>query len=418
MATVLLLALAAIWMTPGFLSVYRAGDLGYACFMNPAVIAHNRTVWAFAEARWPSCGDFDCSPDPRLGGRSVCGRHDIALRTSRDGGASWTAARIVVSVDTDFGSASSANASIFNVSPVLDQRSGNLVVLFNLQPAPYNTYAGIQNPKCRETFVVVSADGGATFSAPRNVTAQLQRAGHWSESRNPFATTPGPGIQLGGGELLVPGYGCALPAREHCVTYSLNSTIRAWSYRSSDGGETWSMGAPAPAIGAGEPMIVELPDKRLLMNARPLQWPHDGKPHPGRHRLYAVSIDSGATWQAPLPGTYENLTGPTCEASFIRSRGQLLFANPSNNIKRLNMTFRVSNDWAKSWASAAVVYPNSSWYSSLAVVEADGDVRMALLLFVKDCSSPIRLLDGVGGIGDSDSGTCKSISLWRTALSD
>ena len=28
--------------------------------------------------------------DPTLGGRSVCGRHDIALRTSRDGGATWS----------------------------------------------------------------------------------------------------------------------------------------------------------------------------------------------------------------------------------------------------------------------------------------------------------------------------------------
>ena len=199
------------------------------------------------QARWPSCNDFDCLPDPHLDGRSVCGRHDIVLRTSVDGGATWDAPRIVVSVDTDFGASSSANASIFNVAPVRDARSGSIVVLFNLQPAPYNTLAGMANPKSRETYAVVSADGGATFSAPKNITAMLQRDAGWAASRNPTAVTPGPGIQLQNGSLLVPGYGCPLPAGATCVTYSLNSTMRSWSYSSDDGGATWRMGAPAPA---------------------------------------------------------------------------------------------------------------------------------------------------------------------------
>ena len=42
---------AAATSSAPFLPVYRPGDLGYACYMNPSVIAANTTVWAFAEVR-------------------------------------------------------------------------------------------------------------------------------------------------------------------------------------------------------------------------------------------------------------------------------------------------------------------------------------------------------------------------------
>lgn len=209
----------------------------------------------------------------------------------------------MASVDRDFGSASSPNASIFNVAPVVDARSGRVVLLVNLQPAQYNTFKELYNPKARETYVLTSDDAGVTWSPPRNITSQLQRGPSWAATRNPQALTPGPGIQLSDGTLLVPGYGCPLPASASCVTYSINSTMRVWALRSTDGGATWVMGDHAPAIGAAEPMAIVRADGVVVINARSVQWPHDDKPHPQRHRLYVTSQDGGVTWSLPPQGT-------------------------------------------------------------------------------------------------------------------
>jgi sialidase-1 len=321
---------------------------------------------------------------------------------------------MVVNVDTDFGTASSPNASVFNISPVWDSVRGKVVMLFNLQRAQYNTWTGLTNPKARETYVIVSTDSGVTWSSPRNITAQLQHEAPWAASRNPEAVTPGPGIQLKDGTLLVPGYGCPLPAAASCTTYSLTSTMRMWALRSVDGGDTWTMGKPAANVGAGEPMAIQRPDGVLVMNARPVQWPHDDKPHPDRHRLYALSSDGGVTWEPPGLETFTNLTGPSCEASFVRSDDLVLFANPANNIRRINMTFRVSKDWGATWQST-VVYGNSSWYSSIAVVPASArehaSTSTALLFFSKDCDSPIA-----ADPTTRETDHCKSISLWKTPL--
>ena len=216
----------------------------------------------------------------------------------------------------------------------------------------------------------------------------------------------------------------------HCVTYNLNSTIKSWVYVSQDGGETWHMGTPAPLVGAGEPMVVELPDGRLLMNARPLQWPHDGQPHPDRQRLYAVSNDGGQTWVQVPPGQLAVLPGPSCEAAFIRSDNELLFANPNSNIQRVNMTLRVSRDWGITWRST-LVYPNSSWYSGLTVVQQGLDPRKVLVAFVKDCNESLRIWRGANerssdrydvtvgaGVISGVSVECAGISIWTHTLND
>ena len=52
------------------------------------------------------------------------------------------------------------------------------------------------------------------------------------------------------------------------------------------------------------------------------------------------------------------------------------------------MTLRVSRDWGSTWQST-VVYPNSSWYSGLAVVEGGGGKRKLLLAFAKDCNETL-----------------------------
>ena len=270
---------------------------------------------------------------------------------------------VVVQMDRDFGD---ANASIFNVAPV--QSGGTVLVMFNLQPSWCNTVALMYEPRCRETHVIESADAAhAVWSKPRNITSQLVGGANppWTRTRNPTAVTPGPGLELSDGTLLVPGYGCSQPAGATCVTYALNSTMRSWALLSTDKGQHWRLGGESDAISAAEPMVAQIPGSdTLLMNARSLQWPHDDKPHPDRFRLYSTSSDRGDTWAVAAPGAFAPLVGPSCQASFVSSGRDLLFANPANQVARLDMTLRVSTDAARTWQSH-LVYPNSSWYSTV-----------------------------------------------------
>eukprot|EP01052_Picozoa_sp_SAG31_P007304 SAG31_NODE_347_length_17310_cov_3.764743_9_plen_1165_part_00 len=381
----------------------------YSCYMNPAAIALRRTenkgtVLLFTEARWPSCNDFFCRD-------GVCGRHDIALRRSTDNGNTFGDMQLVVQVDRDW---KNANDSTFNIAPVEDVSTGKVLVLYNRQPAFYNTRARMYNPRARETFVSESTDSGITWSSPRNITAQLVggKNPHWTNTRNPTAVTPGPGIQLMNGRLLVPGYGCPLPADGTCVTYSLQSTLRSWALISDDGGDNFHLGEASPVVGSAEPMAVELSNGGILMNMRSVKWKHDNKPHPDRYRQYTLSTDQGETFGIVPPGKYEKLVGPSCQASFIRAGNTLLFANPANQMQRLNMTLRVSHDEAKTWEQSMLVYPNSSWYSSIVCVPASASHCLnALLFFAKDCSSVIE-----AELTAEAPNICKSVSLYRTGL--
>ena len=116
-----------------FQSIFEAGQgrpslrvVGnYSCYMNPSALAlrrseHNGTVLAFSEARWPACDDFLCRD-------GVCGRHDIALRRSTDGGTTFGEMQMVVQVDRDW---HSANDSTFNIAPVEDVSTGKILVLY------------------------------------------------------------------------------------------------------------------------------------------------------------------------------------------------------------------------------------------------------------------------------------------------
>ena len=299
---------------------------------------------------------------------------------------------------------------------------------YNRQPAYYNTRARMYNPRARQTFVSTSTDAGLSWTKPRNITSQLVGGSSnpaWTSTRNPTAVTPGPGIQLlngRSGRLIVPGYGCTLPAGDTCVTYSLTSSLRSWALISDDGGDTFRVGKASPVVGAAEPIAVELDNGGVLMNMRSVQWKHDNKPHPLRFRQYTLSTDQGESFSNVQAGEYANLVGPSCQASFTRAGNTLLFANPANQESRLNMTLRVSTDEAKTWARSIPVYANSSWYSSVVWVPALAPYRVAaLLFFAKDCSQVIAESDLLGA-GTRAPATapniCKSVSLARFGIGD
>ncbi len=124
--------LSVLWLlalTPaqGQQVLFAAGDLGYACFRIPAIVQWEPgELYAFAEGRRENCADF--------------GDVDILMRTSVDGGTTWSAPRVIV----DNGELQAGNAT-----PILDRMDpaypeGRLFLFYNTGTASeYDTRMGL-----------------------------------------------------------------------------------------------------------------------------------------------------------------------------------------------------------------------------------------------------------------------------------
>ncbi|MEK9830646.1 MAG: sialidase family protein, partial [Schleiferiaceae bacterium] len=124
--------LSVLWLlalTPahGQQVLFAAGDLGYACFRIPAIVQwESGELYAFAEGRRENCADF--------------GDVDILMRTSVDGGTTWSAPRVIV----DNGEIQAGNAT-----PILDRMDpaypeGRLFLFYNTGTASeYDTRMGL-----------------------------------------------------------------------------------------------------------------------------------------------------------------------------------------------------------------------------------------------------------------------------------
>jgi sialidase-1 len=198
----------------------------------------------------------------------------------------------------------------------------------------------------REVWIVASADEGATWSTPVEITATT-KAPDWTW----YATGPGAGIQLRGGRLLIP---C-----DHSVAGSPGS--RSHVIYSDDHGATWQLGGVVGDL-TNECQVVELADGRLLINMRSL--------HGRNCRALATSDDGGLTWSEITHDAA--LIEPVCQASLLRApdlagRDALLFANPAST-RRENMTVRASFDEGRSWPIARLLHAGPSAYSCLAAL--------------------------------------------------
>jgi sialidase-1 len=98
-----------------------------------------------------------------------------------------------------------------------------------------------------------------------------------------------------------------------------------------------------------------------------------------------LSSDRGLSWESrPEP----ELIDPGCNGSIIRytsvkdgyEKNRLLFSNAKNKKGRQNLTVRVSYDEGQSWTEGKTIYPGSSAYSTMTVLE-DGQIG---LMFEKD----------------------------------
>ncbi|MER5535033.1 sialidase family protein [Streptomyces mirabilis] len=358
--------------------LFRASqDPGYACFRIPAVVRSTHgTLLAFAEGRVHDCGD--------------AGDIDIVVKRSTDGGRTWGPLQVVNE---------GAGDTHGNPAPIVDRETGRVVLA-----ETYNTGRtdgrGCDVPCDRTPHLQYSADDGLSWSAPRDLSAEILPP-NWNSW---YATGPVHGIQLTRGR-----HAGRLVFGVNTETWngSRVTANNAALITSDDGGDHWRIGAsdswPIAEDGTfrqkpSELTLTERADGSVLVSGREQDGTDLG------HRTQTVSRDGGDSFTAPfrdLPGLY----APQVQGSVLRLGDRILLACPGDPDRRRTMMIRSSYDGGRTWDSVdrgTVVTTDWSGYSDLVgigggavgllyeggAVDARDEVRFAR--FTEDWLTPRR----------------------------
>jgi sialidase-1 len=331
--TFLLILLACSCAHAQNTDVFQSGTEGYHTFRIPAVVAaKDGTLLAFAEGR--------------RGSRSDSGDIDLVMRRSTDGGETWGPLSVVWDDQAN---------TCGNPCPLLDRSTGtiHLLMTHNLGTDHERAIIDQTSTSTRTVWTTTSNDNGTTWSPPREITATTKEP-TWTW----YATGPGNGIQLRGGEhagrLVIP---C-----DHIEA----GTKKYYSHVivSDDHGKTWTSAGSTPKDQVNECAVAELADGSLLLNMRNYD-------RSKRTRVLSRSSDGGATWSAL--NHHQSLPEPICQASMIAlNDGEVLvFSNPASPDARVAMRVRQSTDGGKSWSSGTLLHEGPSAYSSLVALPLD-----------------------------------------------
>ncbi|HUR54816.1 MAG TPA: sialidase family protein, partial [Gemmataceae bacterium] len=251
--------------------VFTADTGGYKLYRIPGVVVTSKgTVLAYCEARKSDRGDW--------------GTIDILLKRSTDGGKTWGGSQMIADVPGPKAKNPVAlaqklaepGAVTYNNPVMTADRSGAVHLLFCLEYM-----------RC---FYSRSDDDGKTWTAPAEITATAFDPFKKDYDWKVLATGPGHGIQLKGGRLVVPVW-LSLGTGGHAHRPSVVTTVY-----SDDGGKTWKGGdicVPNTAewINPNESAVAELPDGRVMLNAR-----SESK---ANRRLVTISKDGATGWSKP-----------------------------------------------------------------------------------------------------------------------
>ena len=372
--------------------VFSPGEGGTAAFRIPGLVsmpASNSSsssnsgggvLMAFAEGRVENCADFG-------------GIHTIVSKRSVDGGRSWSALRTLLDPAALFGNGTCPRGlrdgcEFWDPTPVYDAAHGGgggaLHVLATLSTTSAARMSG------RLTlWQVTSADRGASWGAPRNITAQVAHAelgvmtpGNGHGVQLAPATATGGGADGGGGRLLVAGY--VRPqgdGSEFCATIASDDGGGSWSLQTAHGaaGNGTSECEVAQLRGTGGLLVM---DERMNRDAQAARG-GCGQGVAGQAvltcRWRSTSADGGATWQglAPVP----ELPDPSCKGGIAAWAGggaggaggiaALVQSSCGSQSARVNLTLRVSVDGGVSWpAERQVLLSAAAGYSDVQVQAA------------------------------------------------
>ncbi|MBA4147486.1 MAG: exo-alpha-sialidase [Verrucomicrobia bacterium] len=323
--------------------IFVGGVDGYHTYRIPSLIVTKKgTILAFCEARKSS--------------KSDTGNIDLVFKRSKDGGTTWSPQQVV----WDDG-----DNTCGNPCPVVDEKTGTIWLLLthNLGNDHEKDIKSKKAKSTRTVWVCNSTDDGKTWSKPVEITRDVK-----DPSWGWYATGPGVGIQIKHGpykgRLVIP---CDHSFDEPTGgSRGLPIEYAAHSIYSDDHGKTWKLGGViTPRM--NECQLVELADKKgtLLMDMRA---------YTGRSRRnHSISADGGVTWSKSVD--HPELIEPVCQASILRytwpgrnEKSRILFSNPADEKKRVNMTVRMSYDEGKTWPVAKALHSGATAYSSLAIL--------------------------------------------------
>jgi sialidase-1 len=324
---------------------FTANAGGYTAYRIPALtIAPDGALLAFAEGRKNSVGDS--------------GEIDIVCRRSTDGGTTWGPQAIV----TSHGPNTAGNPCI-----VTDPESGDLVLLSCGNAGTAIEADILKGVATRQVYVQRSANSGATWTTPVDITAQVKTS--WMRW---YATGPGRGVAVSqgahAGRLVIPANHTRAPATGSSDTGAEPKYAGGHDLISDDGGTTWRIGFtssnPTGAINENEAAVAELPSGLLYFNCR-----DQGGTVPG-NRADAYSADGGASLQSAYRAQGTIVT-PAVQGSLLQvPGGPLLYAGPEHPDGRIAMAIRRSDDGGRTWWTCRRISGLHAAYSSMALVDA------------------------------------------------
>jgi sialidase-1 len=312
--------------------IYKNGEDGYKCFRIPALITTVKgTVLAFAEGRKNGCGDT--------------GDINLLVKRSADGGKTWSPLMVVWDDSTN---------TCGNPAPVVDQQTGKIVLLstWNLGRDHEREIIADTSENTRRVFVLHSLDDGLSWSAAKEITADVKKP-NWSW----YATGPGRGVQISKGKFK---NRLVIPANHVTKVSRKNYSHVIFS---DDAGNTWKLGGITRQDSVNESTVAELSNGRLMLNMR--------NASKKRVRQTAISKNGGKSWSSIKADT--TLIEPVCQGNLLQYKYEgrkeaLLFSNPASKTSRTQMTIRVSYDDGKTWASKKLLYAGPTAYSCMTVL--------------------------------------------------
>ena len=328
--------------------LFASGEHGYACFRIPALVALSPAhLIAFAEGRKDNCADF--------------GDVDIVMRSSEDGGKTWSKAKVVA----DYGVLQAGNPTpiMDNLDPEYPQ--GRLFLFFNTGTASeQETRKGKGR---RRAYYVTTVDQGKTWSEPVEFTQQVhfdRFSTHPEVDARSLAFAPGHGIQLdkgsAPGRLFIPAnHSLGAPQPEF-------AEYRSYGMFSDDHGKSWTTTPDVDVPASNEAMAATIDGDSLLMVVRMQDSSYSNK-------LLVLSTDAGQTWETNWIAS--DLTTPMCQSSMLsvtvpEYKG-LYHLGPAATDSRSKLTLWHSADAGLSWNILQEIWPGSTAYSDLTYLESD-----------------------------------------------
>ena len=311
--------------------IFKSGSEGYNTFRIPSIITTDSgVVLAFAEGRKNSLSDS--------------GDIDLVLKRSIDGGKTWGDLIVIRDDSTNV---------CGNPSPVIDRKTGKIFLLstWNRGDDTESEIINMTSVDTRRVYVMNSIDEGLSWSKPIEITDKVKKP-NWTW----YATGPVHGIQIREGSkkgrMIIP-----------CDHIEAN-TKKYYSHiiYSDDGGSSWNIGGTTPQDQVNECSVAEIGKGKLILNMRNYDRTQ-------MNRKISISNDYGESWG----DIYDDkaLVEPICQASILRysfkgfGRNDLLFINPADKNKRLNMTLRLSNDLGRTWKGEFLLHEGPSAYSDI-----------------------------------------------------